>query len=299
MGMDRITPAPESAFVVAAPTAGPIDLSASATRQSRRYGTQACATVFVGSATSRFRGVARVGRKAQKAASRHFLYHNFLPNVSSSSSTCRSQSTVRMMFTGIVEEIGQVEAIVNLDSEEGGVEMTLKAGVTLERTQLGDSIAVNGTCLTVTHIDAVAQTFKVGLAPETLRCTNLGKLKTGSKVNLERSLAADGRVGGHFVQGHVDGTGIIQAKRTEKDAIWFTICPSDRAVLKYVVPKGYIAVDGTSLTVVNVTDTTFDFMMVPYTQEHVIIPSKVEGELVNLEVDITGKYIEKFLSWRD
>lgn len=211
----------------------------------------------------------------------------------------KSGGSVRMMFTGIVEEIGTVEAITNLDSEDGGVEMTIKAKVVLGRTQLGDSIAVNGTCLTVTHLDHDASTFKVGLAPETLRRTNLGKLQPSSRVNLERSLAADGRVGGHFVQGHVDGTGAIQAKRSEKDAIWFTICPEQRALLKYIVPKGYIAVDGTSLTVVNVTDSTFDFMMIPYTQDHVIQSSKVVGDLVNIEVDITGKYIEKFLTWRD
>ena len=202
-----------------------------------------------------------------------------------------------MMFTGIVEEMGTVAAISNLDSEDGGVEMKLQADTVLEKTKLGDSIAVNGTCLTVTKLEPGA--FMVGLAPETLRRTNLGQLKTGSLVNLERSLAADGRVGGHFVQGHVDGTGVIEQKRQEKDAIWLTIKPENRGLLKYIVPKGYIAVDGTSLTVVNVTDSTFDFMLIPYTQEHIIVPRKAVGDAVNLEVDITGKYIEKFLSWRD
>jgi len=203
-----------------------------------------------------------------------------------------------MVFTGIVEEMGTVASLTNVGSEEGGVEMVVRCKTVLEGTKLGDSIAVNGTCLTVTELTGIEGSFKVGLAPETLRRTNLGELQVGDRVNLERSLAANGRVGGHFVQGHVDGVGEVLSKRAEKDALWFVV-RADRDLLKYVVQKGYIAVDGTSLTVCEVDTDTFSFMMVPYTQDHVIIPAKQPGDKLNLEVDITGKYIEKFLSFRD
>lgn len=205
------------------------------------------------------------------------------------------QTGLQMVFTGIVEEMGTVMSIDNLDSEEGGVNMTIAAAKTLANVSLGDSISVNGTCLTVTTLEADSFTF--GLAPETLRRTNLGDLGTGSKVNLERSLAADGRFGGHVVQGHVDCTGRITEKRKEKDAIWFIIeIPQD--YMKYVVEKGYVTVDGTSLTVCDVLDekNSFTFMMIAYTQAHVVTASKSSGDVVNIEVDITGKYIERILA---
>jgi len=198
-----------------------------------------------------------------------------------------------MMFTGIVEEIGTILQILRDHSEKGGFDLIIQANVVLDGVKLGDSIAVNGTCLTVTRFTSTE--FQVGLAPETLRKTNLGVLKVNDKVNLERSLAANGRIGGHFVQGHVDGQGVIVNKREEKDAVWFTIQPEDSSLMKYIVNKGYIAVDGTSLTLCNVEDKTFEFMLVPFTQDHVIIPKKQVGDRVNLEVDIMGKYVEKFL----
>ncbi|KAE8725793.1 Cation efflux family protein [Hibiscus syriacus] len=147
----------------------------------------------------------------------------------------------------------------------------------IEDFHLGDSIAVNGTCLTVTNINTHLGEFTVGLAPETLRKTSLSELEPGSLVNSERSIQPTGRMGGHFVQGHVDGTGEIVGKDVEGDSLWIKV-KVDKSFLKYVVSKGFIAVDGTSLTVVNVFDEElcFNFMLVAYTQQKVVIPS---GEL--------------------
>lgn len=202
-----------------------------------------------------------------------------------------------MVFTGIVEEMGTVTNIENLDSADGGVNLTVSAKVTRQDVNLGDSVSVNGTCLTVTHLTDDSFTF--GLAPETLRRTNLGLLTQGSQVNLERSLAANGRFGGHVVQGHVDCTGTIVNINEEKDALWFTInIPNE--YMKLIVQKGYITVDGTSLTVCDVIDdkAAFTFMMIQYTQAHVVTALKKVGDLVNIEVDITGKYIERIMSAR-
>jgi riboflavin synthase len=193
------------------------------------------------------------------------------------------------MFTGIVEEVGVMES---LSEVAGGCSLTVKARTALEGARLGDSIAVNGACLTVTAM--TGDRFTVGLSPETLRRTNLGALRPGDGVNLERSLTMSGRVGGHFVQGHVDGTGEMRAFRPEGDSLWVTIGAAPD-LLRYIVPKGYIAVDGVSLTVVDVFPDTFTFMLVAYTQSHTTLPLKREGSRVNLEVDILGKYVEKFV----
>lgn len=193
------------------------------------------------------------------------------------------------MFTGIVEEIGTVES---LDSVAGGVTLCVAASTVLGGTRLGDSIAVNGTCLTVTDVNPGS--FRAGLSDETLRRTNLGDLIAGDRVNLERAMASNGRVGGHFVQGHVDGTGTIRAFQTEGDSIWVTV-EATPDLLRYIVPKGYIAIDGVSLTVVDVMSEGFTFMLVPYTQEAIALPAKPVGSRVNLEVSILGKYVEKFL----
>jgi len=193
------------------------------------------------------------------------------------------------MFTGIVEEIGIVQELKKIAA---GWSLTIRAQIVLEGVQLGDSIAVNGTCLTVTHL--TDHTFTVGLAPETLRRTNLGDLHPGDGVNLERSLAANGRVDGHFVQGHVDGTGVIRSFDPEGDSLWVTV-ETPPELLRYIVPKGFIAVDGISLTVVDVLEDAFTFMLIAHTQQHVTLPQKPVGGRVNLEVDILGKYVEKFL----
>uniref|UniRef100_A0A6N2L0D1 Riboflavin synthase n=1 Tax=Salix viminalis TaxID=40686 RepID=A0A6N2L0D1_SALVM len=165
------------------------------------------------------------------------------------------------------------------DTKDGGFDLKIEAKTVLEGVHLGDSIAVNGTCLTVT--DFTNEDFTVGLSPETLRKTSLIELKTGSLVNLERAVQPVSRMGGHFVQGHVDGT-----------------VKADQGLLKYIVPKGFIAVDGASLTVVDVMEEEecFNFMLVAYTQQKVVIPLKEVSQKVNLEVDILGKYVERLLS---
>lgn len=175
--------------------------------------------------------------------------------------------------------------------------MKIAAKTVLDGVNLGDSIAVNGTCLTVTQFDTVSSEFTVGLSPETLRKTSLSELSVGSPVNLERAVQPISRMGGHFVQGHVDGTGEIVSMEAEEDSLWIKV-KTTKGILKYVVPKGFIAVDGTSLTVVDVFDDEdcFNFMLVAYTQQQVVIPLKKIGQKVNLEVDIMGKYVERLLS---
>jgi riboflavin synthase len=183
------------------------------------------------------------------------------------------------------------------DTKDGGVDLKIAAKTVLEGVNLGDSIAVNGTCLTVT--DFTNQDFTVGLSPETLRKTSLIELKTGSLVNLERAVQPISRMGGHFVQGHVDGTGVIVEKVPEGDSLWIKV-KTEKGLLKYIVPKGFIAVDGASLTVVDVFEEEgcFNFMLVSYTQQKVVVPLKEVGQKVNLEVDILGKYVERLLSSR-
>lgn len=193
------------------------------------------------------------------------------------------------MFTGIVEEVGRVQ---RLWQSADSWQLRIAAASVLADVQLGHSIAINGTCLTVTEF--TPQSFTVGLSPETLRCTNLGELLTDAEVNLERSLAANGRIGGHFVQGHVDGTGVITKKQPEGDSLWLTIDPAPD-LLRLIVPKGYVAIDGTSLTVVDVTSKHFTFMLVAYTQTHITLPRKPIGDRVNIEVDILGKYVKSLV----
>ncbi|KAJ4350251.1 Riboflavin synthase alpha chain [Didymosphaeria variabile] len=202
------------------------------------------------------------------------------------------------MFTGLVEIIGTVTALEQLDktaSGGGGTSLTISdAQAILEGAQLGDSIAINGTCLTVTDFDKTS--FKVGVAPETLRKTNLGSLTQGSKVNLERAVSASTRMGGHFVQGHVDTTATIESITPDGNALTFRFKPRDANVLRYVVYKGYVTIDGASLTVTKVEDGPEGFwevMIIAYTQEKVVTASKKVGEEVNVEVDQVGKYVEK------
>ncbi len=163
----------------------------------------------------------------------------------------------------------------------------------------GDSIAVNGCCLTVvTFTQTPVPQFTVGIAPETLRLTDLGQLETNSKVNLERAVRADTRMGGHFVQGHVDTVATIAKMTPDGNAITIRFAPKSREVLRYVVYKGFIALDGTSLTVTQVNDEEgwWEVMLISYTQERVVIAGKKVGDTVNVEVDMTAKYVEKTLS---
>nr|GLL34755.1 riboflavin synthase [Ipomoea trifida] len=190
--------------------------------------------------------------------------------------------------------MGEVRHIGYEDPES--FTMKIGAKTVLDGVNLGDSIAVNGTCLTVTEFDTQLSEFTVGLAPETLRKTSLSELEHGSRVNLERALTPNSRMGGHFVQGHVDGTGVILGLDPEGDSLWVKV-KTTKELIKYIVPKGFIAVDGASLTVVDVfDDECFNFMLVAYTQQKVVIPLKKIGQKVNLEVDILGKYVERLLS---
>jgi len=187
------------------------------------------------------------------------------------------------MFTGIVEEVGSVTAV-----EEG--RLVIGASEVLGDVKVGDSIAVNGACLTVTTYDETV--FSVDVVPETLRRTNLGELTSGSPVNLERSMPAHGRFGGHMVQGHVDGTATIRSVESEGDAL-MVIFDAPTSVMRYVVEKGFIAVDGASLTIVNCDNFSFSVTIIPHTQENTVFKSKGVGDSVNLEVDIMAKYVER------
>ncbi|KAJ2840006.1 Riboflavin synthase alpha chain [Coemansia erecta] len=201
------------------------------------------------------------------------------------------------MFTGIVECMGKVVEFTRLDTTAaGGNGASLaisEARSILDDCHLGDSIAINGTCLTVTEFSE--DTFKVGLAPETLNRTNLGTLQAGDSVNLERALAAGHRFGGHFVQGHIDSTANIIEIKPEDNSVWYKLQVDDPKLMPYIIPKGFIAIDGTSLTVCDVNDDEhwFTIMMIAYTQTHVVMPTKNVGDRVNIEVDMLGKYVEK------
>lgn len=191
------------------------------------------------------------------------------------------------MFTGLIEEIGDVKTI---STTAESFDLTVAAKTVLNGVKLGDSIAINGVCLTVTAFDETG--FTVGLAPETLKRTNIGDLVEGGPVNLERSLLPTTRLGGHFVQGHVDTTGVIKSFRPDNDALWLTV-ETDQALMRYIVTKGYIAIDGTSLTVVDTGSDWFNVTLINYTQSKIILPRKKPGDRVNLEVDILAKYIER------
>ncbi len=196
------------------------------------------------------------------------------------------------MFTGLVEEMG---AVASLSRDGEATRLAVEARRVLDGVALGDSIAVNGVCLTVADFDEGS--FTAGLAPETLARTNLGDLAQGAPVNLERSLTPASRMGGHFVQGHIDGTGIIDDFRKDQDALWMTI-RTPEALMRYIAPKGFIAVDGTSLTVVDVGEDWFNVTLVAYSRGKIIQPLKKPGERVNLEVDILAKYLERLVAAR-
>ena len=195
------------------------------------------------------------------------------------------------MFTGIVEEIGRVEE-VRLD---GAINrLTFGGRVALDGVRLGDSIAVNGVCVTVAAFTPA--TFTCDVMPETLRRSNLGDLRRGDPVNLERAVTYGGRVGGHYVQGHIDGVGVVRSLVGEGPAIVVRIgAPAD--ILRYVVAKGFIAVDGASLTVVDASIDEFSVSLVYHTQQHIILPRQRAGDQVNIEVDIIAKYVERALSY--
>ncbi|MBI4559480.1 MAG: riboflavin synthase [Candidatus Hydrogenedentes bacterium] len=189
------------------------------------------------------------------------------------------------MFTGIIEEVGAV-------SRRSGADLEILAKTVLENLRLGDSISIDGTCLTVVALNA--NSFVVQLSPETLARTTLSRLQPGSGVNLERSLAVGDRMGGHFVLGHVDGVGQVERiRRQDEFSRWRFRAPSE--VARYLVPKGSIAVDGISLTVVEPTKDTFDVAIIPATLAKTTLGSKRVGDPVNMEADMIGKHIYHFL----
>ena len=193
------------------------------------------------------------------------------------------------MFTGIIEEVGTVSRIQRSGSSSF---IEIQAERVLEDLHLGDSIAVNGVCLTVTHFGSGS--FRADVMNETLSRSSLGSLATGSPVNLERAMAAGGRFGGHIVSGHIDGTGTISDVKNDGIAVWYTVSTSP-AILRYIVEKGSIAIDGISLTVAKVTDTSFSVSIIPHTASQTILGTKKAGDTVNLENDIIGKYVDKLM----
>ncbi len=197
------------------------------------------------------------------------------------------------MFTGIIEEVGTVKAVQHSGSNSF---IRIEAKKILEDIHLGDSIAVNGVCLTVTHFDST--TFQADVMNETLSRSSLGSLRNGSPVNLERAMAAGGRFGGHIVSGHIDGTGTVSDIRNDGIAVWYTISAKPE-ILRYIVEKGSIAIDGISLTVAKVTDNSFSVSIIPHTASVTILSTKKTGDIVNLENDIVGKYVEKLMKPAD
>lgn len=193
------------------------------------------------------------------------------------------------MFTGIVEEIGEIR---NINKGAKSSVLTIKADKVLEDTKIGDSIMTNGICLTVTSI--TDKLFTVDVMSETINRTSLASMSSGSKINLERALNLQTRLGGHMVSGHIDGTGIISNFRKDDNAVWVTIDTTPE-VLRYVIEKGSIAIDGISLTVAAVSDNDFQVSIIPHTAEETTLLTHAIGDKVNLEVDLIGKYVEKLL----
>lgn len=191
------------------------------------------------------------------------------------------------MFTGIIEEIG---TITSIQRKPHALEMTIRANIVLKDVKRGDSIAVNGVCLTVSSF--TKDTFVVDVIPETFKSTTLSNLSSNSRVNLERAMAANGRFGGHFVNGHVDGIGVIRSIKKETNAITKKI-ELDANLMKYMMIKGSVAIDGTSLTIFHVDRTSISISLIPTTQSDSLIGEKGIGDKVNIECDMLAKYTEQ------
>lgn len=197
------------------------------------------------------------------------------------------------MFTGIIEEQGKIRS-VSLGGNSGKI--SVRAEKVLEGTKVGDSIAVNGVCLTVILLQKDG--FTADVMAETVRRSNLGHLRPGDKVNLERAMAAGGRFGGHIVSGHIDGTGTIVSLRKEENAVWVGI-RAEPEIMRLVIEKGSICIDGISLTVAAVGTDNFQVSVIPHTGEETTLLKKQQGEMVNLENDIVGKYVERLMGLRE
>ena len=193
------------------------------------------------------------------------------------------------MFTGIVEETGTLRS---LSRGQKSCVIHIQCSTVLEDTKIGDSIAVNGICLTVTGMESGG--FTADVMNETLSRSSLGQTSPGDPVNLERAMAANGRFGGHIMSGHIDGTGVIRDIRSDDNAVWYTV-EAPPEILRYVVEKGSIAIDGISLTVARVDDRSFQVSVIPHTRAVTALSSRRVGSPVNLENDIVGKYVEKMM----
>lgn len=197
------------------------------------------------------------------------------------------------MFTGIIEEIGTVQ---HVSKGQQAMQLKLAANKVLTDVKLGDSIAVNGVCLTVTDFSSTY--FMVDVMPETFRATNLHELKTGEKVNLERAMAANGRFGGHMVSGHIDDVGVIQSIRADSNAVVLQIKLSEKLIAQ-CIEKGSITIDGTSLTIFAVTKESITISLIPHTYKESILGQKRVGAIVNVETDLLSKYIQHYLYQKD
>ena len=193
------------------------------------------------------------------------------------------------MFTGLIEEVGNIQ---NVRRGTRSCVLTIGCKKVLEGSQIGDSIAVNGVCLTVTSMGGGYYTADV--MAETMNRSSLGQLSPGASVNLERAMPANGRFGGHIVSGHIDGTGTVQSIEPDDNAIWYTIAAKPM-LLRYIVEKGSITIDGISLTVAYVDEHCFKVSIIPHTQQVTALHDRKIGDIVNLECDIIGKYVEKLI----
>lgn len=191
------------------------------------------------------------------------------------------------MFTGIVEEVGRVSAV---RAKPQAMELTISCALILEDVKRGDSISINGVCLTVSTF--TKDTFTVDVIPETVKSSTMASLKSGSRVNLERAMPANGRFGGHFVSGHIDGVGVVRSVKKEANAVTKTIEVESR-LMKYMMLKGSVAVDGTSLTIFALGPDTITISLIPTTQEDSLVGAKGIGDKVNIECDMLAKYTER------
>ena len=193
------------------------------------------------------------------------------------------------MFTGIIEEVGTVKEVRRSGNSSY---IKIQAEKVLSDVHIGDSIAVNGVCLTVTRFDST--TFQADVMNETLERSSLGSLRSGSPVDLERAMSAEGRFGGHIVSGHIDGTGTVTDIKNDGIATWYTRTAKPE-IMRYIVEKGSVAIDGISLTVAKVTENSFSVSIIPHTASQTVLSTKKTGDIVNLENDIVAKYVEKLM----
>lgn len=197
------------------------------------------------------------------------------------------------MFTGLVEEVGRMK---NVYRQGEAMKLTIGASIVTQGAGLGDSIAVNGVCLTVTSFDGTS--FTADVMPETFKKSSLFTLKPGDPVNLERAMMVGSRFGGHIVQGHVDGTGKVVSRQANANAVVFAIEADNSELMRYIIPKGSVTIDGISLTVVATSDSGFTVSIIPHTLAETALAVRQPGDMVNLESDIIGKYVDHLLHYR-